>query len=119
MCPIRMSKLETAIRTVLELNAAFNRRDLPAMLALMSEDCVFESAQSARLAGRQSIAAFWEDFFARTPSAKIEIEEIFSLGERCVMRWRFTIGAAEPVRGVDLFRVPGGLISEILSYEKR
>ena len=34
MSPIRMSKIEFAIRTVLEFNQAFNRHDVTGMMAL-------------------------------------------------------------------------------------
>jgi ketosteroid isomerase-like protein len=38
-----MSKIESAIRVVLEFNEAFNRHDVVGMMRLMSEDCVLES----------------------------------------------------------------------------
>lgn len=43
MSPIRMSKIESSVRVVLEFNEAFNRHDLAGMMALMSEDCIFEN----------------------------------------------------------------------------
>ena len=49
-------------------------------------------------------------------------QEIFGLGERCVMRWRYswvdTAGERGHVRGVDIFRVRNGAIREKLSYVK-
>lgn len=126
MTPIRMSKFETALRVVLAFNTAFNRHDVPAMMALMSEDCIFENTQPApdgtRYTGKEAVTRFWEDFFRQSPHAQIEIEEVFSLGERCVMRWSYhwqeAGGAKGHVRGVDIFRVTGGFIREKLSYVK-
>jgi len=126
MTPIRMSKFETAMRVVLAFNDAFNRHDVPAMMALMSEDCVFENTQPApdgtAIQGKPAVTRFWEDFFRQSPHARIEIEDIFSLGERCVMRWTYhwqqAGGQQGHVRGVDLFRVSGDLIREKLSYVK-
>lgn len=122
-----MSRVEVATRTVLAFNDAFNRHDVAAMMALMSEDCVFENTHPAPdgtvYAGRESVAQFWRDFFHESPQAQIEIEEIFGLGgNRCVMRWRYhwvdAAGRAGHVRGVDVFKVEDGLIREKLSYVK-
>lgn len=126
MSPIRMSKYEGAIRLVLEYHQALSRGDLAGMLRLVSEDCAFEPARptpaGADCTGKQALARHWEDFLHRQPNARFEIEEIFSLGERCVMRW--SISGAGPVpgqaqlRGVEIFRVSEGAIREIYSYIK-
>jgi hypothetical protein len=42
MSPIRMSKIESGMRVVLEFNEAFNRHDVTGMMQLLSDDCVFE-----------------------------------------------------------------------------
>jgi len=121
MSPIRMSKLETAIRIVLEFNEAFNRHDVAGMMQLMSEDCVFENTSPAPdgtvYLGKEAVTQFWQDFFRESPQAHIEIEEIFSLGLRCIMRWKYDWGNGH-VRGVDVFKIKDGLISEKLSYVK-
>lgn len=119
-----MSKFETAIRLVLDYHQALNRRDVPAMLQFLSPECVFEQAspapQGTRSVGRQEAARFWEEFFRQQPDAHFEIEEIFSLGERCVLRWRLTGAdpARQPLRGVDIYRVTGGAICELHAYVK-
>jgi predicted SnoaL-like aldol condensation-catalyzing enzyme len=121
-----MSKLESALRTVLDFNRAFNRHDVAGMMRLMSDDCVFENTHPAPdgtvYAGREAVTRFWQDFFHASPQAHIEIEEIFGLGERCIMRWTYTWvdmgGETGHVRGVDVFRVKNGLIREKLSYVK-
>ena len=121
MSPARMSKIEGAMRVVLAFNAAFNRHDVAGMMALMSDDCVFENTAPApdgtRYAGREAIAQFWHDFFRAAPHARIDIEEVFGMGERCIMRWRYTWSDGH-VRGVDVFRVAGGLVREKMSYVK-
>ena len=47
MSPVRMSKLESGVRTVLAFNEAFNRHDVAGMMSLMSEDCIFENTSPA------------------------------------------------------------------------
>jgi ketosteroid isomerase-like protein len=126
MSPARMSRLESAIRVVLEFNEAFNRHDVAGMIQLMSDDCVFENTVPAPdgtvYSGKGMISRFWQDFFHESPHAHIEIEEIFSAGSRCIMRWRYNwvdaAGEKGHVRGVDIFQVKNGSICEKLSYVK-
>ena len=126
MSPIRMSKLETAMRLVLAFNEAFNRHDVAGMMQHMSDDCIFENTYPAPdgtvYAGKEAVARYWQDFFDKSPHARIEIEEIFGMGERCIMRWRYRwidpAGHEGHVRGVDIFRVRDGLIHKKLSYVK-
>jgi steroid delta-isomerase-like uncharacterized protein len=121
-----MSKLESAMRLVLEFNEAFNRHDVPGMMRLMSEDCVFENTDPAPdgtiYSGKEAVTAFWQEFFRESPHAHIDIEEIFGLGSRCIMRWKYSwmdgSGQEGHVRGVDVFQVKEGLISEKFSYVK-
>jgi len=121
-----MSKIESGVRMVLEFNEAFNRHDVAWMMRLMSDDCVFENTEpspdGSLCAGKEAVARFWQDFFLASPQAHIEVEEIFGLGLRCVMRWRYdwvdTAGKKGHVRGVDLFKMKDGLICEKLSYVK-
>jgi steroid delta-isomerase-like uncharacterized protein len=121
-----MSKLEAAMRIVLDFNQAFNRHDVPGMMQLMSEDCVFENTHPAPdgtvYSGKEAVAQFWQTFFRESPNAHIDIEEIFSLGNRCVMRWKYSWvdeeGKPGHVRGVYIFNVRDGLIAEKYSYVK-
>jgi len=126
MSPIRMSRLESAPRIVLEFNEAFNRHDVDGMMKLMSADCVFENTAPApdgtRYSGKEAVTQFWQDFFRESPEAHIEIEEIFGMGLRCIMRWRYEwVDATSQkghVRGVDLYQIKEGFIAEKLSYVK-
>jgi steroid delta-isomerase-like uncharacterized protein len=121
-----MSKIELATRLVLAFNEAFNRHDVARMMALMSEDCVYEhnapAPDGTQYLGKESISQFWQDFFRDSPEAHIEIEEIFGLGMHCIMRWRCDWedepGKKGHIRGVDIFKLKDGLICEQLSYVK-
>ncbi len=123
---MKMAKIEAAMRVTLAFNDALNRHDVPAMMALMSEDCVFENTSPAPdgtvYRGKEAVAQFWQEFFRAAPQARIQVEEIFGLGWRCVIRWRYdwVDAAGQPghVRGVDIFTVKDGLINEKLSYVK-
>ena len=122
MSPIRMEKIESAMRVVLEFNEAFNRHDIAGMMQRMADDCVFENTSPAPegtvYSGKEAVTQFWQDFFRESPQAHIEIEEVFGLGNnRCVMRWKYSWGDGH-VRGVDIFQLKDGLIREKLSYVK-
>jgi ketosteroid isomerase-like protein len=125
MSPIRMSRVESAVRIVLRLNEAFNRHDVAGIMQLMSDDCVHESSQPSpgRIAysGRNEVTGFWENYFRHLPDVHRDIEEVFGLGARCVMRWKIRTGKnkkSAAMRGVDLYRIKDGVISETLSYVK-
>lgn len=126
MSPVRMSRLESAVRIVIEFNDAFNRHDVAGMMSLMSDDCVFDNTypppDGTLYSGKEAVTQFWREFFKGSPNAHIEIEEIVGLGLRCIMRWRYewedAAGAKGHVRGVDVYKLKDNLICEKLSYVK-
>jgi uncharacterized protein (TIGR02246 family) len=111
---------------VIRFNEALNARDVDGMMRLMTPDCVFENTYPApdgtRYEGQIAVRTFWEDFFHGASQARIDIEEIFALGDRCVMRWTYhwanPQGESGHIRGVDVYAVDKGLIAEKLSYVK-
>jgi len=111
---------------VLRFNDALNARDLECMMALQTDDCVFENTypppDGMRYVGRAAVRRFWEDFFRSNAESRFEVEEIFAQGERVVMRWTYRWrdeqGVEGYIRGVDLYRLRDGRIAEKLSYVK-
>jgi ketosteroid isomerase-like protein len=123
---MKMSRVESVMRITLQFYAAVNGRDVAAMRQLMSDDCLLETRSPAPdgvvVAGKEAVTQYWETFFDEWHEAQLEIEEVFGLGLRSVLRWRWTwedeAGEKGALRGVDILRVKGGLISEILTYNK-
>lgn len=117
---------ESASAIIEHFNEAFNRHDVDAIMALMTEDCVFENTSPApdgeRHEGQAEVQEFWQRFFAGTPSAHFETEDLFAAGDRCTVRWRYTWtepdGESGHVRGVDVYRLRDGKVAEKLSYVK-
>ncbi|GAA4415811.1 nuclear transport factor 2 family protein [Nibrella viscosa] len=106
-------------------NAAFNKHDVDAVMNAMTEDCIFENTNPApdgtRLVGALAVRAYWEKFFAANPDAFFEAEEIVATGDRCVVRWTYRKtkeGKPWHLRGVDIFKVRDGKVSEKLAYVK-
>jgi ketosteroid isomerase-like protein len=114
------------IQLVHRFNDALNAADIEGMMRCMAPDCVFENTypppDGARFEGQSAVRLFWEDFFHGSNRAQIIIEEIFALYDRCVMLWRYEwinpLGHPGHIRGVDVYRLRGGLIAEKLSYVK-
>jgi ketosteroid isomerase-like protein len=121
-----MSEEQTTRDVIERFNAALNRHDIDDVMALMTTDCVFENTFPApdgeRYEGRPDVRGFWERLLAGSPRANFTTEEIFTAGDRGVVRWRYgwgdETGEAGHVRGVDLFRVRDGQVAEKLSYVK-
>jgi uncharacterized protein (TIGR03086 family) len=105
-------------------NAAFNEHDVTAVMALMTDDCVFEGTappDGRRYAGAAAVRGAWEELFASSPDARFEAEETIACGDRVVVRWCYRWGpggSGGHVRGVDVFRIADGLVAEKLAYVK-
>jgi len=107
-------------------SAAFGSGDVDAIMARMTDDCVFESTgpspDGQRHVGQAAVRAVWEELFGQTKDPKFTDEDTFLSGDRACVRWRFTWtsddGSEGHVRGVDVIRFRDGLVSEKLSYVK-
>ena len=120
--------LETrsTLEAVHRLNDAVNRHDVDAVMAAMTEDCVFENTypppDGTRYEGQAAVRAFWEQFFSASSRATFQFEETQTCGDQCVVRWQYHwIGnddKAGHIRGVDVFRVRDGAVAEKYSYVK-
>ncbi len=106
-------------------SAAFGSGDVDAIMALMTDDVVFESTappDGERHEGAVAVRRVWEDLFGGTRGARFTEEETFALGDRGVLRWRFDWtgddGTPGHVRGVDVLRFRDGRVAEKLSYVK-
>lgn len=114
------------LQAVIAFNEALNAGDVEAMLRWMAEDSIFENTYPApdgtRYAGKAAVRAFWEEFFRTSRRPRLEFEDLFACGDRCILRWVYhwlnEDGTPGHVRGVDVYRVRDGLILEKLSYVK-
>jgi ketosteroid isomerase-like protein len=120
-----MSSSEATIAVIDKFNEAFNSHDVDAIMALMTEDVVFDNTNppdGRPYVGQEAVRSFWREFFDGNPGAWFDTEDMFATGDRCVVQWRFTFDKQKPdgghVRGVDLFRVRDGKVAEKLSYVK-
>ena len=106
---------------------AFNQHDLDAMMAAVTEDCVFEGPypypDGTPYQGQEAVRAHYEQVFRSRSLTVLDTEEMFAVGERCtvmwVLRWTDDNGEPQHYRGVDVHRVRDGKVTEKLSYHKR
>ncbi len=111
---------------VAEFGAAFARADLDAVMAMVTDDCVFESTGPApdgeRFEGAAAVREQWQRLFAQTKEPDFQTEEAVVRGDRATVRWRYSWreadGGTGHVRGVDVIRLRDGKIAEKLSYVK-
>jgi ketosteroid isomerase-like protein len=100
--------------------AAWADHDLPAALALVTDDCVFDATGPApdgvSHVGPEALRQAWQSIFD-DHSSRFEAEETFGAGNRVVQRWRYSWDGGH-VRGVDVFKVRDGKVTEKLSYVK-
>lgn len=116
-----------AVEIVNRFNERFGAGDVDGIMALMTDDCLFENTLPAPDGtvhrGQEAVRTFWADFFAQTANPRFETEDVFASGDRVCARWRFHWGPpggenSGHVRGVDVFRVRDGKVAEKLSYVK-
>ena len=121
-----VAQTESTVEVINQFNEAFNRHDVPAVMALMTEDCIFDNTYPApdgqRFEGQEAVGRFWEEFFRSSPDANFQSEEMFAFGDRCVIRWLYNWtnadGSRSHIRGVDILRVRDGKVAEKLAYVK-
>ena len=107
--------------------AAWNSHDLEALLSMVTEDCVFETAVGTSACGnrfvgkdalREAFPAAWKTW----PDAQWTDAVHFVSGDRAVSEWTFIgtdrEGKRTEVRGVDLFELRDGLIARKDTYRK-
>ena len=121
-----VAQTASTIQVINRFNEALNRHDVQAVMALMTDDCIFDNTypppDGELFEGQEAVRHFWEEFFRSSPGAVFYSEEMFAHEDRCVIRWRYnwtnTDGSRGHVRGVDVLRVRDGKVAEKLAYVK-
>ena len=109
-----------ATAVVERFGAAWAAHDLDTALSLLADDCVFDATgpppDGKRCVGRDEIRAAWQPIFDDV-SSRFDVKQAIDLGDCVVSLWRYS-WADGHIRGIDVFRVRDGLITEKLSYVK-
>jgi ketosteroid isomerase-like protein len=106
---------------------AFNAHDIKAIMAHMTDDCVFQAsagpdADGQKFIGQEQVKKAFEEVFATFPDAHWGSPRHFTLGDRGFSEWIFTgtkkDGTKVEVTGCDLFTFKEGKIAIKNSYRK-
>jgi steroid delta-isomerase-like uncharacterized protein len=106
---------------------AWNRHDLDALMAMMTDDCVFDAsagsqAEGQRSEGQPAVRAAYAAVFDTFPDAHWAGARHFIAANRGVSEWTFTgtqrDGRRVEVAGCDLFTFRDGRIAIKNSYRK-
>jgi len=110
-----------------QLFEAFNAHDAATVVALMTEDCIFETAAGpqvfgVRHVGRDAVKAAFEAVWAGLPDVSWNVTGHFVAGNRAVSEWIFRAtradGARIEVEGCDLFTLRDGRIAVKKAFRK-
>lgn len=113
--------------TMERLMAAFNARDIDALMACMSAKCSFHAASGSEVEGTvhrgaEAVRAAYASIFEAFPQAAWTEGAHIVSGETGLSTWRFIgttrDGASVDVRGCDVFAFEGDLIALKDSYRK-
>jgi ketosteroid isomerase-like protein len=105
----------------------WNGHDLDGILAMMTDDVVFEASfgkdpWGARVVGRTAVREFLEDMFRRIPDVRWDEIRHFACPELAVVEWLTTGtprgGTRYEVQGCDVLALRGGKIAAKRSYRK-
>jgi len=106
---------------------AWNRHDLDALMAMMTDDCVFQASagldiDGQRSEGLHSVRGAFAAVFAAFPDAHWANPRHFVTADRGVSEWTFTgtnrDGKRVEVTGCDVFTFRDGKIAVKNSYRK-
>lgn len=113
--------------TLARFAAAWNARDLAALMGCMAENCAFHTAagpgaEGARHSGRAAVEAAYAAIFATFPQAHWAPRDTLLAGDRALTSWRFTgtsaAGATVEADGCDILHFDGARIALKDSYRK-
>lgn len=115
------------VQMLQEFADAWNRHDIDALMAFITDDCVFEASAGpdvcgTRYVGHDAVRSGFADVWGTFPDAHWGGARHFVAGERGVSEWTFTgtraDGARVEVHGCDLFTFREGKIALKDSYRK-
>jgi len=103
--------------------AAWASGDPDRVMALMTDDCVYEASvgpePGTTFRGAAALRAGLETMFAHDAVARTEITDVFAAGDRVAWEWRYYDAAGALVaRGCDLFLLRDGRIARKNAFRK-
>jgi steroid delta-isomerase-like uncharacterized protein len=108
-------------------NTVWNGHDVDGILAMMTDDVVFEASfgkdpWGTRITGKRAVREFLEEMFQRIPDVRWDERHHFAHPELAVVEWLTTGtprgGTRYEVQGCDVLALRDGRIAAKRSYRK-
>lgn len=118
---------EVSVEFLRAFTDAWNRHDIDALMAAMTDDCVFDAAAGpercgTRYAGREAVRAGFAQAWKTFPDAQWTNGRHFVHGDRGVSEWTFVGTKADGTRvevdGCDVFTFRDGRIAVKNAFRK-
>lgn len=112
---------------VTQFNTVWNGHDVDGILAMMTEDVVFEASfgkepWGVRVTGKPALREFLRDMFERIPDVRWDEIRHFACPEQATVEWLTTGtprgGTRYEVQGCDILALRDGKITAKRSYRK-
>ena len=111
-----------AIRLQSRFLDAWNAHDLEAILSMVSQDCVFITADNREFQGIDSLREFFPTVWARFPNARWNVLSHARSGDRGFSEWIFTgtdqAGLSIRAIGIDVYTFRGDKICKKDAFRK-
>lgn len=114
----------TAVRKLLdEFSSAWARRDVPALLELLTDDCIYSASVGSEpgqtFVGRHEIEVGVKLLFSHDGAVRAETTDYFEAGDRAAWEWKYYDGDGDLIaHGSDLFLVRDGKIARKNAFRK-
>ena len=87
------TQADPMVDLVTRFEGRFNTREFAAIMADMTDDCVFEHIGAeghsfGRHEGQDAVRAVWHGLEAVFPGYHFEVEDVFAAGDRGACRWK-------------------------------
>ena len=111
---------------LVEFGRAWGRRDVPRLMELMAEDCIYQASAGPEpgrtFRGREEVRRGFELMLAHDAGSESRDGRVFVAGDLGVAEWSYAYkredGAEVEIRGCDIFEFAGDKIARKDAFRK-
>jgi ketosteroid isomerase-like protein len=122
---VMTTETDATLALVRRFGESWNRHDVEAIMADMTDDAVYENLgppeSSGCWEGQAAVRAEVEAIFDQFPDCRFDTDDIFAAGNRCsyswTLHWTEADGSEGAAQGTDVYTVRDGKIAYKKTYE--